>query len=78
MTEQRKPVAVISGGLDAMLATRVIQNQGIKRHIVNVIDDYQDVVLNSRHHDRSAGDRSRRGARLPFAPRWCDSINLPQ
>jgi tRNA-uridine 2-sulfurtransferase len=91
MTEQRKAVALISGGLDSMLAARVIQNQGvhveglnfytgfcveghthairqrdsdrpkrnnalwvaeqlgIKLHIVDVIDEYKDVVLNPRH-----------------------------
>jgi len=91
MTERRKAVALISGGLDSMLAARVIQNQGIhveglnfytgfcveghthairqqdperpkrnnalwvaeqlgiKLHIVDVIDEYKDVVLNPRH-----------------------------
>jgi tRNA-uridine 2-sulfurtransferase len=91
MTEQRKAVALISGGLDSMLAARVVQDQGIhveglnfytgfcveghthairqrpgdrpkrnnalwvaeqlgiKLHIVDVIDEYKDVVLNPRH-----------------------------
>jgi tRNA-uridine 2-sulfurtransferase len=91
MTEQRKAVALISGGLDSMLAARVIQDQGIhveglnfytgfcveghthairqkdserpkrnnalwvaeqlgiKLHIVDVIDEYKDVVLNPRY-----------------------------
>jgi hypothetical protein len=91
MTEQRKAVALISGGLDSMLAARVVMDQGvhveglnfytgfcveghthairerksktpkrnnalwvaeqlgIKLHIVDVIDEYKDVVLNPRH-----------------------------
>jgi tRNA U34 2-thiouridine synthase MnmA/TrmU len=91
MTEQRKAVALISGGLDSMLAARVIQDQGIhveginfftgfcveghthairkkdkakdkrnnalwvaeqlgiKLHIVDVIDEYKDVLLNPKH-----------------------------
>lgn len=91
MTEQRKAVALISGGLDSMLAARVIMDQGvhveglnfftgfcveghthairdrkgaapkrnnalwvaeqlgIKLHIVDVIDEYKDVVLNPKH-----------------------------
>lgn len=91
MTEQRKAVALISGGLDSMLAARVIMDQGIhveginfytgfcveghthairerksakpkrnnalwvaeqlgiKLHIVDVIDEYKDVVLNPRY-----------------------------
>lgn len=90
-TRQRKAVALISGGLDSMLAARVIQDQGvhveginfftgfcveghthairkkdkekpkrnnalwvaeqlgIKLHIIDVIDEYKDVVLNPRH-----------------------------
>ncbi len=91
MTEQRKAVALISGGLDSMLAARVIMDQGvhveglnfytgfcveghthairerkskapkrnnalwvaeqlgIKLHIVDVIEEYKDIVLNPRH-----------------------------
>jgi tRNA-uridine 2-sulfurtransferase len=91
MTEQRKAVALISGGLDSMLAARVVQDQGvhveglnfytgfcveghthairqqpadkpkrnnalwvaeqlgIRLHIVDVIDEYKDVVLNPKH-----------------------------
>jgi len=91
MTEQRKAVALISGGLDSMLAARVVMDQGIhveglnfytgfcveghthairerkagapkrnnalwvaeqlgiKLHIVDVIDEYKDVVLNPKH-----------------------------
>jgi tRNA-uridine 2-sulfurtransferase len=91
MTERRKAVALISGGLDSMLAARVVQDQGvhveglnfytgfcveghtqairqrpadkpkrnnalwvaeqlgIKLHIVDVIDEYKDVVLNPKH-----------------------------
>jgi tRNA-uridine 2-sulfurtransferase len=91
MTEQRKAVALISGGLDSMLAARVVQKQGvhveglnfytgfcveghthairqqdgakpkrnnalwvaeqlgIKLHIIDVIDEYKDVVLNPKH-----------------------------
>ena len=90
-TPQRKAVALISGGLDSLLAARVIQNQGvhveginfytgfcveghthairrkdrqkqkrnnalwaaeqlgIKLHIIEVIDEYKDIVLNPRH-----------------------------
>ncbi|MGD2083898.1 MAG: tRNA (5-methylaminomethyl-2-thiouridylate)-methyltransferase [Chromatiales bacterium] len=91
MTQQRKAVALISGGLDSMLAARVIQDQGIhvegvnfftgfcveghthairkrggkrpkrnnalwvaeqlgmRLHIIDIVDDYKDVVLNPRH-----------------------------
>ena len=89
--KQRKAVALISGGLDSMLAARVIQDQGIhveginfftgfcveghthairkkdenklkrnnalwvaeqlgiKLHIIDVIDEYKDVVINPKH-----------------------------
>jgi len=91
MTMQRKAVSLISGGLDSMLATRVILDQGIhveginfftgfcveghthairskdkkkekrnnalwvaeelgiKLHIIDVIEEYKDVVLNPKH-----------------------------
>lgn len=91
MSDKRKAVALISGGLDSMLAARVMLEQGIhveginfytgfcveghthairrqdaakpkrnnalwvaeqlgiKLHIVDVIEDYKDVVLNPRH-----------------------------
>ncbi|HED14937.1 MAG TPA: tRNA (5-methylaminomethyl-2-thiouridylate)-methyltransferase, partial [Gammaproteobacteria bacterium] len=91
MAVKRKAVALISGGLDSLLATRVIQNQGIhveginfytgfcveghthairnhdrskskrnnalwvaetlgiKLHIIDVIEEYKDVLLNPRH-----------------------------
>lgn len=91
MTAPRKAVALISGGLDSMLAARLIKDQGIhveginfftgfcveghthairaskqdkpkrnnalwsaeqvgiKLHIVDVIDDYKDVVINPKH-----------------------------
>lgn len=91
MSTQRKAVALISGGLDSMLAARVIQQQGvhveginfftgfcveghthairkqdrarpkrnnalwvaeqlgIKLHIVDIVDDYKQVLLNPRH-----------------------------
>lgn len=91
MTEPRKAVALISGGLDSMLAARLIKDQGIhveginfftgfcveghthairnskqnkpkrnnalwsaeqigiKLHIVDVIDEYKDVVINPKH-----------------------------
>jgi tRNA U34 2-thiouridine synthase MnmA/TrmU len=91
MTTQRKAVSLISGGLDSMLATRVIMDQGIhveginfftgfcveghthairakdrkkekrnnalwvaeqlgiKLHIIDVIEEYKDIVLNPRH-----------------------------
>jgi tRNA U34 2-thiouridine synthase MnmA/TrmU len=90
-TRQRKAVALISGGLDSMLAARVIKDQGvhveginfftgfcveghthairkkdkakekrnnalwvaeqigIKLHIIDVIEEYKQVVLNPRH-----------------------------
>ena len=90
-TTSRKAVSLISGGLDSMLATRVILDQGIhveginfftgfcveghthalrkrdkekqkrnnalwvaeqlgiKLHIIEVIDEYKDVVLNPKH-----------------------------
>lgn len=91
MNSPRKAVALISGGLDSMLAARLIMEQGvhveginfftgfcveghthairkherakpkrnnalwvaeqlgIKLHIVDVVDDYKDVVLNPKH-----------------------------
>jgi tRNA-specific 2-thiouridylase len=91
MTRQRKAVALISGGLDSMLAAKVIQDQGIqveginfftgfcveghthairkkdrsrpkrnnalwvaeqlgiKLHIVDVIEEYKDIVINPKH-----------------------------
>ena len=89
--KQRKAVSLISGGLDSMLATKVIMDQGIhveginfftgfcveghthairqkdrnkqkrnnslwvaeqlgiKLHIIDVIDEYKDIVLNPKH-----------------------------
>jgi len=91
MTTPRKAVALISGGLDSMLAARLVQEQGvhveginfytgfcveghthairrqdrakpkrnnalwvaeklgIKLHIVDVIEEYKDVVINPKH-----------------------------
>jgi len=91
MAEQKRAVALISGGLDSMLAAKVIMEQGvhvegvnfytgfcveghthairrsdqskqkrnnalwvaeqlgIKLHIVDVIEDYKDVLLNPKH-----------------------------
>ncbi len=91
MTEPRKALALISGGLDSMLAVKVIQDQGVhvegvnfftgfcveghthairnkdrtrpkrnnalwvaeqlgvKLHIVDIIDEYKDVLLHPRH-----------------------------
>ena len=91
MALQRKAIALISGGLDSLLAARVVQDQGvyveginfytgfcveghthairkqdkarpkrnnalwsaeqlgIKLHIVDVIDEYKDVVINPKH-----------------------------
>ncbi len=91
MGEQRKALSLISGGLDSLLATRVIQQQGIhveginfftgfcveghthairkkdrarakrnnalwaaeqlgiKLHIVDIVDDYKEVVLNPKY-----------------------------
>ncbi|MCZ6640521.1 MAG: tRNA (5-methylaminomethyl-2-thiouridylate)-methyltransferase [Gammaproteobacteria bacterium] len=91
MAEQRKAVALISGGLDSMLAAKVIMEQGIhveginfftgfcveghthairekkrakpkrnnalwvaeqlgiKLHIIDVIEEYKDVLLNPKH-----------------------------
>ncbi|MDH5232081.1 MAG: tRNA (5-methylaminomethyl-2-thiouridylate)-methyltransferase [Gammaproteobacteria bacterium] len=91
MTTQRKAVALISGGLDSMLAAKTIMDQGIhveginfftgfcveghthairkkdkakpkrnnalwvaetlgiKLHIVDIVDEYKDVVLNPSH-----------------------------
>lgn len=91
MTKQRKAVALVSGGLDSMLAVKVIQEQGIhveginfftgfcveghthairkkdrtkpkrnnalwvaeqlgmKLHIVDVIEEYKDILLNPKH-----------------------------
>lgn len=91
MTIQRKAVALISGGLDSMLAAKVIQEQGIhveginfytgfcveghthairqkdkdrnkrnnalwvaeqlgiKLHIIDIIEEYKDIVINPKH-----------------------------
>lgn len=91
MTEQRKAVALVSGGLDSMLAARVVMDQGIhveginfftgfcveghthairnqdqkkqkrnnalwvaeqlgiKLHIIDIIEEYKDVVINPKH-----------------------------
>jgi len=91
MTEQRKAVALISGGLDSLLAAKVIQEQGIhveginfftgfcveghthairkkdkakpkrnnalwvadqlgiKLHMVNIVEEYKEVVFNPKH-----------------------------
>ena len=91
MTQPRKAVALISGGLDSMLAAKLIKDQGvhveginfftgfcveghthairsnqrdkpkrnnalwsaeqvgIKLHIIDVIDEYKDVVMNPKH-----------------------------
>jgi len=91
MTKQRKAVSLISGGLDSMLATKVIQDQGvhveginfytgfcveghthairkkdkdkqkknsslwvaeqlgIKLHIIDISEEYKDIVLNPKH-----------------------------
>ena len=91
MTESRKAVALISGGLDSLLAARVVMDQGvhveginfytgfcveghthairkqdhakpkrnnalwvaeqlgIKLHIVDIIEEYKDVVINPKH-----------------------------
>jgi tRNA U34 2-thiouridine synthase MnmA/TrmU len=91
MSETRKAVALISGGLDSLLAARVIQDQGvhveginfftgfcveghthairkkdrakpkrnnalwvaeqlgIKLHIIDIVEEYKDIVANPRH-----------------------------
>ena len=91
MTQQRKAVALISGGLDSLLAAKVMLDQGIhveginfytgfcveghthairkkdkakpkrnnalwsaeqlgiKLHIIDVIDEYKDVLINPKH-----------------------------
>ncbi|OOZ37586.1 tRNA (5-methylaminomethyl-2-thiouridylate)-methyltransferase [Solemya velesiana gill symbiont] len=91
MTEQRKAVALISGGLDSLLAAKVVQEQGIhveginfftgfcveghthairkkdrnkpkrnnalwvaeqlgiKLHIVDIVEEYKDIVFNPKH-----------------------------
>lgn len=91
MSQQRKAVSLISGGLDSMLATKVILEQGIhveginfytgfcveghthairqkdqkkqkrnnalwvaeqlgiKLHIIDIVEDYKDVVINPKH-----------------------------
>jgi len=91
MTKQRKAIALISGGLDSMLAARAVMEQGIRveginfftgfcveghthairkqdqrkqkrnsalwvaeqldipLHIVDIVEDYKDVLLNPRH-----------------------------
>ena len=91
MPEPRKAVALISGGLDSLLATKVVQDQGvhveginfytgfcveghthairkkdqakpkrnnalwvaeqlgIKLHIIDIVEEYKDVVINPKH-----------------------------
>jgi tRNA-uridine 2-sulfurtransferase len=91
MTQQRKAVSLISGGLDSMLATQLILEQGIhveglnfftgfcveghthairrqdkeknkrnnalwvaeqlgiKLHIIDIVDEYKDIVINPKH-----------------------------
>jgi tRNA-uridine 2-sulfurtransferase len=91
MTQQRKAIALVSGGLDSMLAVRVVQDQGVRveginfftgfcveghthairrqdqrrakrnnalwvaeqlgipLHIIDIIEEYKQVVLNPRH-----------------------------
>ncbi len=91
MSEQRKALALVSGGLDSLLAAKVVQNQGIhvegvnfytgfcveghthairkkdrnkpkrnnalwvaetlgiKLHLVDIVDEYKDVVINPKH-----------------------------
>jgi tRNA-uridine 2-sulfurtransferase len=91
MTKQRKAVALVSGGLDSMLAARLVMDQGIhveglnfftgfcveghthairnhdkkkakrnnalwvaeqlgiKLHIIDIIEEYKDVVINPKH-----------------------------
>ena len=91
MTQQRKAVSLISGGLDSLLATKVVMDQGvhveginfytgfcveghthairkkdqkkpkrnnalwvaeqlgIKLHIIDVIEEYKDVLINPKH-----------------------------
>jgi hypothetical protein len=91
MTQQRKALALISGGLDSLLAARVMQEQGIhvegvnfftgfcveghthairqkdrhkpkrnnalwvaeqlgiKLHIIDIVEEYKDIVLNPKH-----------------------------
>ncbi len=91
MTQQRKAVALISGGLDSMLAAKLMLDQGIhveavtfftgfctgglhhvsgvhkgnkpkrndaewtaeqlgiKHHIVNIVEEYKDIVINPKH-----------------------------
>ena len=91
MSSQRKAVALISGGLDSLLAARVVQDQGvhveginfftgfcveghthairkkdqakpkrnnalwsaeqlgIKLHIIDIVDEYKDVLINPKH-----------------------------
>jgi tRNA U34 2-thiouridine synthase MnmA/TrmU len=90
-TQRRRAVSLISGGLDSMLATKVVQDQGIhveginfytgfcveghthairkkdrhkekrnnalwvaeqlgiKLHIIDIIEEYKDIVINPRH-----------------------------
>jgi tRNA U34 2-thiouridine synthase MnmA/TrmU len=90
-TQRRRAVSLISGGLDSMLATKVVQDQGIhveginfytgfcveghthairkkdrhkekrnnalwvaeqlgiKLHIIDIIEEYKDIVINPKH-----------------------------
>ncbi len=52
-----KAVALISGGLDSMLAAKVVQDQGvhvaeqlgIRLHVIDIVEEYKDILLNPRH-----------------------------
>ena len=56
MAQQRRALALISGGLDSLLATRVVQDQGIH---VEGIDIYTGFCVEGHAHAIRKTDRKR-------------------
>ncbi|MGB5669985.1 MAG: hypothetical protein WBM71_05475 [Sedimenticolaceae bacterium] len=56
MTEQRKALALISGGLDSLLAARVVQDQGVH---VEGINFYTGFCVEGHTHAIRKKDRAR-------------------
>ncbi|MEJ2528633.1 MAG: tRNA (5-methylaminomethyl-2-thiouridylate)-methyltransferase, partial [Gammaproteobacteria bacterium] len=56
MTQQRKAVALISGGLDSLLAARVVQEQGVH---VEGINFYTGFCVEGHTHAIRKKDRAK-------------------